>query len=171
MSDNDFLRNAINRSGETKADREALSDMVASAGDAAADDSPEISDGSILNFALNLEYLEAEFYLRASGMTLPDDMTTGTGTRGEVTGGRPVEFKNPVIRKFAAEIASDEREHVAFLRNALGGAAVSRPAISLDQSFTAAALAAGLIKPGRPSTRTRTTSTSCSRHSSSKMSE
>jgi len=149
MSDNDFLLNAINRSGETNADRAALSDMVASAGeDTAADDSPEISDGSILNFALNLEYLEAEFYLRASGMTLPDDMTTGTGTRGEVTGGRPVEFKNPVIRKFAAEIASDERQHVAFLRNALGSAAVSRPAISLDQSFTAAALAAGLIKPG-----------------------
>jgi hypothetical protein len=149
MSENDFLTAAIRRSGETNADRAALAGMVAAAGtDDAGAEVPEISDGSILNFALNLEYLEAEFYLRASGMTLPDEMTTGTGTRGEVSGGRPVQFTSSVIRKVAAEIAADERAHVAFLRNALGSAAVSRPAISLDQSFTAAALAAGLIKPG-----------------------
>ncbi|NEN07779.1 ferritin-like domain-containing protein [Diaminobutyricibacter tongyongensis] len=149
MSDNNFLGNAVNRSAETKADRDGLNAMVAAAeqGNDVAE-APEISDSTILNFALNLEYLEAEFYLRAGGQTLPDDMTTGTGTRGEVIGGRPVMFQNPVIRKFAAEIAADERAHVAFLRNALGSAAVSRPAISLDQSFTAAALAAGLIKPG-----------------------
>ncbi|MFE4468100.1 ferritin-like domain-containing protein [Leifsonia sp. NPDC056824] len=149
MSDNHFLEDAINRSGETSADRAALAGMVTAAGtDDAAATTPEISDGSILNFALNLEYLEAEFYLRASGMTLPDELTTGTGTRGEVTGGRPVPFKSRVIRRIAAEIAGDERAHVVFLRNALGNAAVSRPAISLDESFTAAALAAGLIKPG-----------------------
>jgi len=149
MSENDFLTAAIRRSGETNADRAALAGMVAAAGtDDAGAEVPEISDGSILNFALNLEYLEAEFYLRASGMTLPDEMTTGTGTRGEVSGGRPVQFTSSVIRKVAAEIAADERAHVAFLRNALGSAAVSRPAISLDQSFPAAALAAGLIKPG-----------------------
>lgn len=149
MSENDFLTAAIRRSGETNADRAALAGMVAAAGtDDAGAELPEISDGSILNFALNLEYLEAEFYLRASGMTLPDEMTTGTGTRGDVSGGRPVQFTSSVIRKVAAEIAADERAHVAFLRKALGSAAVSRPAISLDQSFTAAALAAGLIKPG-----------------------
>ena len=149
MSENDFLTAAIRRSGETTADRAALAGMVAAAGtDDAGAEVPEISDGSILNFALNLEYLEAEFYLRASGMTLPDEMTTGTGTRGDVSGGRPVPFTSSVIRKVAAEIAADERAHVAFLRKALGSAAVSRPAISLDQSFTAAALAAGLIKPG-----------------------
>lgn len=150
MSDDNFLAAAINRSGETNADRAALAGMVASAGTSNPEaEAPEISDGSILNFALNLEYLEAEFYLRASGLALPDEMTTGTGTRGEVTGGRPVPFKSPVIRKIAAEIAADERAHVAFLRNALGSAAVSRPAISLDESFTAAAIAAGLIKPGQ----------------------
>src|SRR5439155_937386 len=136
------------RSAETRADRDGLHRMVAAAGSGSGGAVPEISDGSILNFALNLEYLEAEFYLRASGLTLPDELTTGTGTRGEVTGGRPVAFQSPVIRRIAAEIAEDERAHVAFLRNALGSAAVSRPAISLDQSFTAAALAAGLIQPG-----------------------
>src|SRR6185312_771214 len=105
MSENDFLTAAIRRSGETDADRAALAGMVAAAGtDDAGAEVPAISDGSILNFALNLEYLEAEFYLRASGMTLPDEMTTGTGTRGEVSGGRPVPFTSSVIRKVAAEI-------------------------------------------------------------------
>ena len=101
-----------------------------------------------LQFALTLEYLEAEFYLRAvTGMGLPDNMTTGTGRRGPVVGGRAVPFKTPLIKKYAEEIAGDEKTHVAFLRSALGSAAVSRPRISLDDSFTAAARAAGLIGP------------------------
>jgi hypothetical protein len=150
MTDSNFVSDAVNRSAETDQDRQKLGAMVNEANGAPADETRDSgpSDATILNFALNLEYLEAEFYLRATGSALPDDMTTGTGTRGEVSGGRPVQFKNPVIAKFAAEIASDERAHVAFLRGALGSAAVSRPLISLDQSFTAAATAAGLIKPG-----------------------
>lgn len=149
MSDNNFVSNAVNRSAETDQDREKLGAMVNEAHGAPANPMESgPSDASILNFALNLEYLEAEFYLRATGSALPDDMTTGTGTRGDVSGGRPVQFQNQVIAKAAAEIAADERAHVAFLRGALGSAAVSRPVISLDQSFTAAATAAGLIKPG-----------------------
>lgn len=150
MTDSNFVSDAVNRSAETDEDRMKLGAMVNEAHGTHAEESTDSgpSDATILNFALNLEYLEAEFYLRATGSALPDEMTTGTGTRGEVTGGRPVQFKNPVIAKFAAEIAADERAHVAFLRGALGSAAVSRPLISLDESFTAAATAAGLIKPG-----------------------
>ncbi|WP_257927415.1 ferritin-like domain-containing protein, partial [Amycolatopsis iheyensis] len=117
--------------------------------EAAAAASAEVSDGAVLNFALNLEYLEAEFYLHATtGRGLADSMTTGTGTRGGVTGGRAVRFETRAARQYAQEIASDEKAHVQFLRSALGSAAVSRPAIDLQSSFTAAAQAAGLVKPG-----------------------
>lgn len=152
MSDNRFIHDAIDTSGETAEDRAKLTDMVAATSAeappaTAPDDGP--SDASILNFALNLEYLEAEFYLRAStGQGLPDELIGGTGKPGDVSGGRQVEFRSTLVRNIAREIAMDESAHVAFLRGALGSVAVARPRISLDQSFTAAAIAAGLIAPG-----------------------
>lgn len=102
-----------------------------------------VTDADILNFALNLEYLEAEFYLRAAtGMGLTDT-DAGSGA-GAVTGGVQVPFKTPAIQEYALEIANDELAHVRFLRKALGSAAVSRPQIDLMNSFNAAAMAAGI---------------------------
>jgi hypothetical protein len=107
-----------------------------------------ISDGAILNFALNLEYLEGEFYSYAvHGHGLAEKLTHGKGTRGGVTGGKKVSFSSKKIHQFAEEIAADELHHVEFLRTALGSAAVSRPAINIKSSFTAAARAAGLVGP------------------------
>ncbi|MFP5075835.1 ferritin-like domain-containing protein [Rhizobium sp. YIM 134829] len=112
-------------------------------GEAAAQ---EINDAAILNFALNLEYLEAEFYfIAAFGRRLDDGDVTGSGRPGGVIGGKKVDFKTRLILEYAQEIARDERSHVQFLRKALGSAKVARPAINLRSSFTAAARAAGLV--------------------------
>jgi hypothetical protein len=113
-----------------------------------------LSDGDILNFALNLEYLEAQFYSYATtGVGLPNNLLTGTGTQGAVTGGRAVAFTDPVVRQYANEITMDERQHVIFLRNALASAAVAQPAIDISASptgpFSQAAVAAGLITQGQ----------------------
>jgi hypothetical protein len=109
-----------------------------------------LTDIEILNFALNLEYLEAEFYLLAMrGQGLSNEDSTGVGGNpGRVTGGSEVSFDTQSVREIGAEIAADELAHVRFLRAALGSAAVSRPAIDLRRSFTAAAQAAGLIGQG-----------------------
>jgi hypothetical protein len=108
----------------------------------------QVSDVDILNFALNLEYLEAEYYLRAvTGGGLPSQDTTGTPTRGAVIGGSKVPFDNWQVEQFAQEIAADEKAHVEFLRSTLGHLAVAEPTIDLHRSFTTLARAAGLVGP------------------------
>ncbi len=108
------------------------------------------SDDAILNFALNLEYLESNFYLFAArGHGLPAGDTNGTTTPGAVTGGSAVPFELPLIRQYAQNIASDELAHVQFLRSTLGPRKVGQPAINLQTSFTTLAIAAGLIKEGQ----------------------
>lgn len=115
--------------------------------EAEAQQTPNL-DVPILQFALNLEYLEAEFYLQAAfGRGLADGDTTGTGTLGGVSGGRQVNFANAVVRDYALEIASDEENHVKFLRSALGSKAIARPALDIGAAFTTAARAAGVVGP------------------------
>lgn len=110
-----------------------------------------VTDGDILNFALNLEYLEAQFYAFAAfGTGLPESLLGGAGTRGQVSGGRKVPFLDSRIELEAREIAMDERAHVAFLRQAIGATAVAQPALDISPggAFSAAARAAGLIGAG-----------------------
>jgi hypothetical protein len=93
-----------------------------------------ITDVDILNFALNLEYLEAEFYTVATtGRTISDAGigVNGVGTAGPTTGGGVVSLDDRLLQA-ARNLANEEQMHVRLLRNALGSAAVAKPAINLE---------------------------------------
>ena len=118
---------------------------------AASAQSAAVTDTDILNFALNLEYLEAQFYTLATtgqtidkigiGITGPSNAAGGTVT---VKANPMVTFTTPVLQQFASELALEEQNHVKFLRSALGASAVAMPNLDLMNSFNALASAAGL---------------------------
>lgn len=126
---------------------------MSSAGAAPVNGSAQ-QDLDVLNFALNLEYLEAQFYSYAVfGQGLANSSLTGTGTQGAVTGGSAVPFTDPIVQQYAREIAGDEIAHVNFLRTTLGSSAVAQPAINIsgtdpNGAFSKAAQAAGVVPAG-----------------------
>ncbi len=103
------------------------------------------ADTDILNFALNLEYLEGEYYTNAVfGKTLAQMGVSGAGTNVTLPKTKQVNFSSPIIKGFAAEIAEDEIAHINFLRATLGSAAISEPTIDLQGAFNAAAQVANI---------------------------
>jgi hypothetical protein len=110
-----------------------------------------ISDAEILNFALNLEYLEAEFYLMSTyGTTLVrSGIISGDDETGPTTGGRMVNFSGANISFIASGLRTDEVDHVKYLRTALGSAAVKKPAINLDALGYGFASVDDFLKLGR----------------------
>lgn len=97
-----------------------------------ADKTP--SDFDILNLALNLEYLESEFYTYAvtgQGIDALGISGDGVGTKGETTNGQKLEFTDQALFATAKELAFDEQQHVKLLRSLLGEKAVAKPALNL----------------------------------------
>jgi Ferritin-like domain len=74
------------------------------------------NDVKILNYALTLEYLEAEFYAQA--------------VKNNVAG------SDAVLAKFATVVAGHEAAHVAFLRTALKRAAIKKPTFDFGKAVT-----------------------------------
>ena len=73
------------------------------------------NDVRILNYALTLEYLEAEFYKQANAS-------------GALT--------DAAVVRFATVTAEHEAEHVAALREALGSSAVRKPSFDFKDTVT-----------------------------------
>ena len=73
------------------------------------------NDVKILNYALTLEFLEAEFYKRANA----------SGA-----------LVQPEVKVFASIVAQHEATHVKTLRGALGSAAVKKPKFDFGETVT-----------------------------------
>ena len=114
---------------------------AATSGTALNADPANPSPVDVVQFALNLEYLEAEFYsIATTGQTLDQrgvDLS-GAGTFGPTTTQfGAVNFANNLVltATTAQNIALDEFNHVQIVRNALlqnGITPIAKPAINLD---------------------------------------
>ena len=95
----------------------------------------------VVQFALNLEYLEAEFYsVATTGQTLAQRGYAFGGPASTTVYGK-VNFANSAVLtgQVAADIALDELNHVILLRSALtdlGVTPVDKPALNLDALAT-----------------------------------
>ncbi len=103
-------------------------------------------DAAIFNFALNLEYLEAAFYLAAAGRLSELKDVGGDPSKVILPAGfdgtKPITGLSANVTAYLNETATDEKLHVAVIRKVLGSAAVAQPTLDLGPAFVAAGMAA-----------------------------
>lgn len=147
MSDS-LIRDAVNAASNRRSFIKKIGVASAAVGAYAAigatpAEAATATEVNVLNFALNLEYLEAQFYtyaltgqsITAFGIGINGVANSGNPSAGgNVTGGKLVTFSNNLVfsHDIAEQIASDERAHVKLLRSLLGGAAIAQPNINLN---------------------------------------
>jgi rubrerythrin len=103
----DFLKKSVLAGGGLLAGSALFGTHLSTAEAAISGRRSKRNDVRILNYALTLEYLEAAFYKQA----VANDVAAG----------------NAPLKDFAEVVARHEAQHVSFLRNALGSAAVRSP--------------------------------------------
>jgi Ferritin-like domain len=143
MAQNEILKDVLSKSTNRRSLLRKIAIGSAALGavgiTAQAQSAPAPAD--VVQFALNLEYLEAEFYsVATTGQTLAQRgiAISGTGTAGATTTQftySSVNFTSTAAFGVAQNIATDEINHVVLLRAALtanGVTPVAKPAINLD---------------------------------------
>lgn len=109
-------------------------------------------DLDYFNFALNLEYLTANFlsFATSNAALAAADISGTVGTAGAATGGRQRAFDDADVAALAREMAADDLAHVRYLRASGATLAVAQPAIDLSPSgaFSAVMRTAGVVGAG-----------------------
>lgn len=125
----------LNRRGFLGSMMAAAAVATVSVGEARAQSGVPIVD--VLNFALNLEYLEANFYLYASTGAGLSSSLNGNGTAVQGAPGKlPLDANTLAV---CQALAQDEVDHIADLRSAitsLGSTPVAQPRINLAANGT-----------------------------------
>lgn len=120
----------LNRRGFLGAMLGAAALATAGVGELHAQSGVPVTD--VLNFALNLEYLEANFYLYASTGTGLSSSLNGNGAAVQGAPGKlPLDANTLAV---CQALAQDEVNHIADLRSAissLGGTPIAQPVINL----------------------------------------
>ena len=109
----DFFKKAAIGAGGVAAGSALFGPFLANAEAAISRKRSAKNDVRILNYALTLEFLEAEFYEQAL---------------------RNNAFSSPEFRQFGVTVADHEADHVRFLRKALGGAAIDKPSFDFGDT-------------------------------------
>ena len=102
-----------------------------------------LADSDVLNFLLNLEYLQANYYgyaVNGAGLGTSDTQSgAATPTAGgAIIPGRQTSFPDAYVAAYAKEMATVTLNQVRFLRTTLSTAAIAQPVIDLGNTATSA---------------------------------